>query len=117
MSEESKFNFSEEETIKSDQAVEESKKAVKEDAKGLWESIKTFMVELLDFRHDTDRDATIEAIKGDISFKGATTWILVCSIFVASIGSCNKRCRYFKTIINKLSDYDCVEFINSLFVF
>ena len=44
------------------------------------------MSELLDFRDDTDRDATITAIKGDIPFKGATAWILVCSIFVASIG-------------------------------
>ncbi len=83
--EENKFNFSEEENIK-DKAVEESKEAVKKDAKGLLQSIKTFMVELLDFRDDTDRDATIEAIKGDVAFKGATAWILICSIFVASVG-------------------------------
>jgi len=91
MSDESKFDFSEEEInkeaeIKKDAAVEESKKAVQQDAKGLWVSIKTFMVELLDFREDTDRDATIQAIKVDIPFKGATAWILVCSIFVASVG-------------------------------
>ncbi len=49
-------------------------------------SVRTFLSELLDFRDDTDRDATITAIKGDISFKGATAWILICSIFVASIG-------------------------------
>ena len=83
--EENKFNFSEEENIK-DKAVEQSKEAVRKDVKGLWQSIKTFFRELLDFREDTDRDATIEAIKGDISFKGATAWILICSIFVASIG-------------------------------
>ncbi|WCO01004.1 DUF389 domain-containing protein [Psychroserpens ponticola] len=85
MSEESKFDFSEEET-KKDAAVEQSKEAVKQDAKGLWVSIKTFLNELLDFRDDTDRDATITAIKGDVSFKGATAWILVCSIMVASVG-------------------------------
>ncbi|WP_282136681.1 DUF389 domain-containing protein [Seonamhaeicola maritimus] len=83
--EESKFNFSEEETNKSD-TVEKSKEAVKQDAKGLFQSIKTFFSELLDFRDDTDRDATVEAIKGDIPFKGATAWILICSIFVASVG-------------------------------
>jgi len=83
--EENKFNFSEEETNK-DQAVEQSKEAVKKDAQGLLQSIKKFFRELLDFREDTDRDATITAIKGDISFKGATAWILICSIFVASIG-------------------------------
>lgn len=64
----------------------DSKAAVKADAKGLFASIKIFLVELLDFRHDTDREATISAIKADISFKGATAWILICSIFVASVG-------------------------------
>ena len=44
------------------------------------------MIELLDFREDTDREATISAIKADIPFKGATAWILICSIFVASVG-------------------------------
>ncbi|MCF7568933.1 DUF389 domain-containing protein [Sabulilitoribacter arenilitoris] len=83
--EENKFNFSEEENVK-DKAVEQSKEAVRKDAKGLFQSIKTFFSELLDFRDDTDRDATIEAIKGDIPFKGATAWILICSIFVASVG-------------------------------
>lgn len=83
--EENKFNFSDEEEQKA-QAVEESKEAVKKDAKGLIGSIKSFFSELLGFAHDTDRDATIEAIKNDIPFKGATAWILICSIFVASIG-------------------------------
>jgi len=69
-----------------EQEIEENKQAVKEDAKGLVKSLKAFMVELLDFRADTDRDSTIELIKGDIPFKGATAWILICSIFVASIG-------------------------------
>jgi len=87
MSEESKFNFSEEEAqANKDKAVEESKEAVKKDAKGLWQSMTQFFNELLDFRDDTDRDATIQAIKGDIPFKGATAWILICSIFVASVG-------------------------------
>ncbi|AUP80281.1 DUF389 domain-containing protein [Flavivirga eckloniae] len=85
MSEESKFNFSEEEAGQ-ENTVEQSKEAVKKDAKGLFQSTKTFFSELLDFREDTDRDATIEAIKGDIPFKGATAWILICSIFVASVG-------------------------------
>ncbi|MFY7709536.1 DUF389 domain-containing protein [Tenacibaculum sp. MEBiC07804] len=66
--------------------IDKSKEAVKKDAKGLLQSVRTFMNELLDFRHDTDQEATIEAIKNDIPFKGATAWILICSIFVASIG-------------------------------
>ena len=82
---ENKFNFSEEEKNK-EEAVAQSKAAMKQDAEGLWRNIKTFLVELLDFRHDTDREATINAIKGDIPFKGATAWILICSVFVASVG-------------------------------
>lgn len=66
--------------------VNDSKAAVKADAKGLFLSIKTFLVDLLDFREDTDREATVSAIKADISFKGGTAWILICSIFVASVG-------------------------------
>lgn len=85
---ENKFNFSEEDQqqIDKDRAVEDKKAAVKQDAKGLFVSLKTFLSELLDFRDDTDRDSTIAAIKGDIPLKGATAWILICSIFVASVG-------------------------------
>ena len=52
-----------------EEAVEQKKEAVKKDAEGLFKSIKHFLQELLDFREDTDRDATIEAIKNDIPFK------------------------------------------------
>jgi len=69
-----------------DKALEKSKENLKEDAKGLLVSLKLFLIELLDFRNDTDHAATISAIKADISIKGATAWILICSIFVCSIG-------------------------------
>ena len=82
---ENKSNASEEE-IKKGSAVDQTKDDIKKEAQGLFVSLKRFLRELLDFREDTDRDATIEAIKNDIGFKGATAWILVCSIFVASIG-------------------------------
>ena len=59
---------------------------VKADAKGLFTNIKLFLIELFDFRHDTDYEATLEAIKADIPFKGATAWILIFAVFVASIG-------------------------------
>ena len=55
-------------------------------AKGVWASIKAFISELLNIREDTDRESTVEAIKKDISFKGHNAWILIFSIFVASIG-------------------------------
>lgn len=100
MSDENKFNFSEdstndealkveiakEEAAKKDEAVQLSKDTVKKDAKSFLESAKQFVKEIFDFRHDTDRDATIAAIKNDIPLKGATVWILIFAIFVASIG-------------------------------
>ncbi len=55
-------------------------------ASGIWDSIKVFLSELLDIRGDTDRETTVESIKKDISFKGHNAWILVFSIFVASVG-------------------------------
>ena len=75
-----------EEEIQKEQAVEQSKQEVKEGAKGLLESIKNYLKELLDFRDDTDHEATIETIKADIPFKGATAWILIFAVFVASVG-------------------------------
>ncbi|MDO6819878.1 DUF389 domain-containing protein [Zobellia sp. 1_MG-2023] len=68
------------------EAPKESEEAVRKDAKGLWESLRRFMRELLDIRENTDQEATKEAIIADIPFKGHTSWILICSIFIASIG-------------------------------
>jgi uncharacterized hydrophobic protein (TIGR00271 family) len=80
--EENKFNFSEEES--KEKAATETIPPT--DAKGLWQGLKTFMNELLDIQHDTDKEQTIAAIKADIPFKGATAWILIFAVFVASIG-------------------------------
>ncbi|RZS99903.1 DUF389 domain-containing protein [Aquimarina brevivitae] len=65
---------------------DEMAESVKRDAQGLFASISAFLSELLDIRSQTDRDRTVEDVKSDIPFKGHTAWILVFSIFVASIG-------------------------------
>ncbi|WP_108866624.1 DUF389 domain-containing protein [Aquimarina aquimarini] len=65
---------------------EEMAESVKRDAKGLFESVNTFIRELLDIRSETDKDQTIEDVKKDIPFKGHNAWILIFSVFVASIG-------------------------------
>ena len=54
--------------------------------KTVLKEIGAFLRELLDIHEDTDRDTTMETVKRDISFKGHNAWILVFSIFVASIG-------------------------------
>lgn len=66
--------------------VEETGEDVKKDFQGLLGSTKKFLSELLDIRKNTDQEATKEAIIADIPFKGHTSWILICSIFIASIG-------------------------------
>ncbi|MCK8521606.1 DUF389 domain-containing protein [Aquimarina sp. D1M17] len=65
---------------------EEVTESVKRDAKGLFASVSKFLRELLDIRSETDKDQTIEHVKNDIPFKGHTAWILIFSVFVASIG-------------------------------
>lgn len=79
---ESNLKSSKEESI----ATNDVNQVVEKYKKGLFISFKKFLKELLDFRNDTDRDETIQAIKGDIALKGATAWILIFAIFVASIG-------------------------------
>nr|WP_298929102.1 DUF389 domain-containing protein [uncultured Allomuricauda sp.] len=59
---------------------------VKKDFKGLLGSIRKFLSDLLEIRTNTDAVATKESIIADIPFKGHTSWILICSIFIASIG-------------------------------
>lgn len=65
---------------------EDSGENVKKDFQGLLGSVKKFLSELLDIRTNTDQQATKEAIIADIPFKGHTSWILICSIFIASVG-------------------------------
>lgn len=59
---------------------------IKRDFRGLLGNVRKFLFELLNIRQNTDQDATKDAIIADISFKGHTAWILVCSIFIASVG-------------------------------
>lgn len=58
----------------------------KEAVKNAFESIRIFMINLLDIRSETDKQETIDSIKRDLTFKGHNAWILIFSIFIASIG-------------------------------
>jgi len=59
---------------------------VEKDFRGLIGSTRNFLSELLSIRRNTDQEATKTAIIEDIPFKGHTSWILICSIFIASVG-------------------------------
>ncbi len=77
---ESKFNFSDDENLNEDSYNKEFQ------TNNWLKNSYRFFKEILDFKAQTDRDSTINSIKEDISIKGATAWILICSIFVASVG-------------------------------
>ncbi|MBE0424021.1 MAG: DUF389 domain-containing protein [Lutibacter sp.] len=68
----------------------EDEKNIKPDEKKklteAWETIKEFLFKLLDIKHDTNKEGTIEDIKENISMKGHTAWVLIFSILIASIG-------------------------------
>ena len=76
---ESKFDFS-------DDDVNQSNKDSSQDKSSGDKSLFSFLKKILDFKSQTDRDSTIISIKNDVSVQGATAWILICSIFVASVG-------------------------------
>ncbi|MEN8124387.1 MAG: DUF389 domain-containing protein [Bacteroidota bacterium] len=71
---------------KQEQKIEESKEEVQKEFKGFFSSLKDFLTELLNIKVGTDKEATAQSIRDSIHMKGHTAWILVFSIFVASIG-------------------------------
>lgn len=66
--------------------MNQNNKNILENFNLLFSNSRLYLVNLLDFRKDADQISTTEAIKADVQFKGATAWILICSILVASIG-------------------------------
>ena len=62
------------------------KPAENKNLKETWKNLKQFLFELLDIRHDTDKEGTIEDIKENISIKGHTAWVLIFSVIIASVG-------------------------------
>ena len=59
---------------------------IKKNAQGLLTGIIIFLKSVLSFHKDVDKNSTVNAIKADISMKGTTAWILICSILIASVG-------------------------------
>ncbi len=66
--------------------LEIKKQEMKKEFSGFFGSVKHFLKELLEIRHDTNKEGTVQLIKDGISMKGHTAWILIFSIAIASIG-------------------------------
>ena len=59
---------------------------IKKNAEGLIAGVIFFLKSILSLHNDVDKNSTVNAIKADISMKGTTAWILICSILIASVG-------------------------------
>ncbi len=72
--------------IGQEQKVEESSRNLSRRFSLLWMELYRFASALLSIREETDYEKTREGIVKDVSFRGHTVYILICSIFIASIG-------------------------------
>ncbi len=52
----------------------------------LWVNLRRFMRETMDLHWEAQVEGTGEIIRKDMIFRGHVVWVLVCSIFIASIG-------------------------------
>src|SRR5690554_354279 len=76
-----------------DQAAKEGEKRVMESSanlsttfKQLLRDVYEFLKELMSLKDETDYEQTRVGIIKDVTFRGPTVYILICSIFIASIG-------------------------------
>ena len=72
--------------LEREKKLKEQQGEVQKEFKGFFESLKEYIPKLLTIRVDTDKESTAARIREGISIKGQTAWILVFSIFIASIG-------------------------------
>ena len=70
----------------SNQESSQAKENLRHGFSGFMGGLRGFIRDILDIRHKTDKDTAEKMIKEDVPFKGHTAWILVCSIFICSIG-------------------------------
>ncbi len=71
---------------KTDQKLEQSKERVESSGKYFLKSLKDLGSQVMNLREGMDVKGTVEGIKKDVEFNGYNVWILICSIFIASLG-------------------------------
>ena len=59
---------------------------IKKNASGLFNALFRFTKKVFNFKNDVDKNLVVNSIKNDISMIGTTSWFLVCSILIASVG-------------------------------
>lgn len=73
-------------TPENNEHLESKKKEVQQEFKGFLTVFIDFIMNLLSIKEETDKELTILKIKGGIAVKGHNAWVLIFSIFIASIG-------------------------------
>ncbi|MBI1289577.1 MAG: DUF389 domain-containing protein [Flavobacteriales bacterium] len=68
------------------QAEEQAKENLNFNVLRMLVSLRDFARTTMNLADDSDQEGTIETIKKDMVFRGHIVWILICSIFIASIG-------------------------------
>ncbi len=63
-----------------------NQKAIIINLKSLIHTTRKFLIDILSIKEGTDIKGTIESIQKDMVFRGVSVWILIVSIFIASIG-------------------------------
>ena len=69
-----------------EQEIEKSKEQVNSSLASFIRSLKIFFAKKFNLREGLDIKSTTEGIKSNIEFNGYNVYILICSIFIASIG-------------------------------
>ncbi|MBU2526341.1 MAG: DUF389 domain-containing protein [Bacteroidetes bacterium] len=72
--------------METNQSAGESPKIDKKNLQTVFDNFKHFFLSLLDIKSETDKEESIESIKRDIPLRGHNAWILIFSVFIASIG-------------------------------
>lgn len=57
-----------------------------EKSKNILAQLRDFISDFMNIHQDTDTEATIKSIKANVSFRGHTSWILMCAVIIASLG-------------------------------
>lgn len=68
------------------ESLAEVKHEVKEKVTGLYSSLKDFLVSLVSVKSEIDYEESPKRIEEGIKFQGFNVWVLIFSIFIASIG-------------------------------
>lgn len=73
-------------TDKDQEQLDDAKEEVKQKASNLYDSVKGFITSLGSVKSDVDFAGAPDRVSEGIKFQGFNVWVLICSIWIASVG-------------------------------